>query len=105
MMDARLTGLYHVGGRHAVSKFDFAVMLAQELGLDEALIQPASVADAQLVAPRPCKISLCSARVESALNRKMPTVEDSVARLGQLRRAGYGERLNALIGNHSNASN
>lgn len=105
MMDARLEGLYHVGGRHAVSKFDFAVMLARELALNDSLVEPASVNDSQLLAPRPCNISLCSARLESALNRKMPTVESSIARLGELRRAGYGERLNGLIGNHSNASN
>jgi dTDP-4-dehydrorhamnose reductase len=105
MIDARLTGLYHVGGQGPVSKFDFAVMLARNLGLDEALIQPARVADARLVAPRPRDISLCSSRLESAIGRSMPSVESSVARLGELRRGGYSERLNALIGMQSNATN
>jgi len=105
MMDAKLTGLYHVGGQRPVSKFDFAVMLARDIGLDEALIQPGRSADARLVAPRPCDISLCSSRLESAIGRKMPSVEGSIARLGELRRAGYNERLNALIGNQSNATN
>lgn len=105
MMDARLTGLYHVGGQGPLSKFDVAVRLARDLGLDEALIQPARVADARLTAPRPCKISLRSSRLESAIGRRMPPVESSVARLAELRRAGYAERLNSLIGHQSHATN
>ncbi len=98
MMDAKLTGLYHVGGASPVSKFDFAVKLARELGLDESLIQRACLADGQLGAPRPRNTSLTSARLEKDLGRPMPAIEDSITLLGTLS-SGYVDKLRALVGN------
>jgi len=98
MMDSGLSGLYHLGGSNGVSKFDFAVMLARELGLDETLIDPAKLADVELGAARSLDTSLCSSKVELALGERMASVDSSVTLLGKLRRSGHAERLNALIG-------
>jgi dTDP-4-dehydrorhamnose reductase len=99
MMDANLTGLYHVAGSTPVTKLDFARKLARELELDESLIQPARVADARLAAPRPLNTSLSSGRAETDLGTTMPSIDESIATLGELARSNYSERLKELTGN------
>jgi dTDP-4-dehydrorhamnose reductase len=99
MMDARLSGLYNAGAAGATSKFDFAVSLARELGLDPTLVHPARLADAPLDARRPLNTSLSSAHLEKKLGRAMPTIDEGVALLGKLRASDYPERLNAQLGN------
>lgn len=98
MMDSRLSGVYHLGGSTTLSKHDFAVLLARGLELDEKLVKPAKLTDAELGAPRPRNTSLCSSRVETALGKPMASVESSIALLGKLRHSGHSERLNALFG-------
>jgi dTDP-4-dehydrorhamnose reductase len=98
MMDQNLSGLFHVAGSSPVTKLEFAHMLARELGLDEQLIQPARLADAHLDAPRPRNTALNSERVEAALGRRMTSIADSIALLGEIRQSGYTQQVAALIG-------
>ena len=98
MMDQNLSGLYHVAGATAITKLEFARMLARELEFDQTLIQPAHLADARLEAPRPKNTSLNSSRVEAALGRPMSSIEESIALLGEIRQAGYSQQVAALIG-------
>jgi dTDP-4-dehydrorhamnose reductase len=97
MMDGGLSGLYHLGSTR-VSKFDFVVLLARTLGLDEKLVQPARISDGALRAARPRDTSLCSAQAESALGERMASVESSIVLFEQLRSSGHAGRLNALFG-------
>jgi dTDP-4-dehydrorhamnose reductase len=99
MMDANLTGLYHVNGSTPVSKLDFGRKLARELELDETLIQPARVADAHLAAPRPLNLWLSSRRVEADLGKTMPTIDETISKIGELGRSNYPQRLQELTGN------
>jgi dTDP-4-dehydrorhamnose reductase len=87
-IDSRLQGLHHASARDACSKYDFACRLAAALGLDGALVERASVADANLAARRPLNISLSSLRLESALGRQMPSVEDAISGYVALHAAG-----------------
>jgi len=98
MMDSGLAGVYHLGGSTRLSKHDFAVLLARGLELDEKLVKPAKLADAELGAPRPRNTSLCSSRAEAALGKPMASVESSIALLGKFRQSGHAGRLNALFG-------
>lgn len=86
-IDSRLEGLYHASARDACSKYDFACRLAAALGLDGGLVDRAVVADANLAAPRPLNISLSPLRLESALGRPMPSVEDAISGYAALRLA------------------
>lgn len=99
MMDSGMSGLYHLGGSTQLTKHDFAVLLARVLELDEKLVRPARLSDAELAAERPKNTSLCSSRAEAALGRRMASVDSSIALLANLRHSGYAERLNALFGN------
>lgn len=78
-IDSRLKGLYHASARDACSKYHFARRLAAALGLDSSLVDRAVVADANLAAPRPLNISLSPLRLEGALGRPMPSVEDAIS--------------------------
>jgi len=87
--EASLRGLYHAAARDACTKHEFACKIAAALGFDTSLVDRASIADAKLAAPRPLNMSLSSSRLEAALRRKMPTVDNAVAGYATLRPARY----------------
>lgn len=87
-IDSRLQGLYHASARDACSKYDFACRLGAALGFDSVLVDRASLADAKLAARRPLNTSLSSSRLEGALGRPMPSVEDAIAGYVALHGAG-----------------
>lgn len=45
LIDKRIAGLVHLGGREPVSRFGLAVTLARKLGVDATAINPCSIAD------------------------------------------------------------
>ena len=91
-METRLKGLYHATARNTMTKFDFATSLATALGLDTSLVEKASVAESTLSARRPLNTSLSSVRLEAALRRKMPTVENAISGYAALHSAVYASR-------------
>ncbi len=78
MTERELTGVYHLGARDEISKFDLAVSIAGSLGLDASLIDPATVGEGGLGAPRPLRISLDSSKAAAALGLQLPTVQEGV---------------------------
>lgn len=56
-IEKRLIGVLHLAGER-LSRYDFAVSLAQILGIDKALVKPISLYDAKLIAKRPRDSSL-----------------------------------------------
>lgn len=56
--ERRLPGTIHVAGATRLNRYDFAVGLAENLGLDKSLIQPTSVSDMKWKAKRPRDSSL-----------------------------------------------
>ena len=91
-METRLKGLYHATARNIMTKYDFAVSLATALGLDTDLVERASLAESTLSARRPLNTSLSSLRLEAALRRKMPTVENAISGYATLHSAVYASR-------------
>jgi len=93
MLERRLTGLFHVAGSEACSKYEFAMRLAATFAFNQALVQPINIEDSQLRAPRPKNTSLSTARICGALGRPMPTVDAGLERLKTLRDSGFAARL------------
>jgi dTDP-4-dehydrorhamnose reductase len=87
--EGSLRGLYHAAAKDTCSKYEFACKIAAALGFDTSLVDRASIADAMLAAPRPLNMSLSSSRLEAALRRKMPSVDNAVAGYAALRPARY----------------
>jgi dTDP-4-dehydrorhamnose reductase len=98
MLDKNLQGIYHVVSRDSASKYDFAVRLARQFGLDEALITPVSVSEGGLAAQRSPRLVLSTEKLRQALGRPTPSVEEGIEGLYRLYKAGYPERLRRLAG-------
>jgi dTDP-4-dehydrorhamnose reductase len=93
MVHRDLTGLYHVSGSEAVSKFEFARRVALTFGFDPAKIIPTEITKSKLKAPRPRNTSLNTGKICAALGVSMPDVDSGLRRFAQLRSEGYVERL------------
>jgi dTDP-4-dehydrorhamnose reductase len=97
MLEAELTGVYHVSGGECVNKHDFGVRLARIFGLDPSLVEPVGAAQAALRARRGRQLCLNVDRVERALGAPLPTVEEGLTRFRDLRESGHVEGLKALL--------
>lgn len=93
MVEKGLTGLYHVAGSEVCSKHDFARAVARVFGLDEGLVDAASIEDSDLSAPRPANTSLRTEKIVRALGLSMPDVSSGLHRFRELRESGFSDRL------------
>jgi len=75
-----LAGVYHAAASDAVSKYDFACLLARHLGFDPRLVKRARVEGHPFKAPRAKNLSLNTRKLSSALGRPIVTMEQSVVR-------------------------
>jgi dTDP-4-dehydrorhamnose reductase len=72
----RVSGLYHAAGGTCLTKYDFAVLVANVFGLSTERITPVSIDDIGLTANRPKNLALSSAKLSSVLGRApRPAVE------------------------------
>ena len=84
-------GTVHLGADEgALSKFSFARLLAEEFGLDASLVQPARLAQASLMAPRPLNTSLRCDRARSEFGLPLPKVPSDLGRFRQRQPADKG---------------
>lgn len=74
-------GTFNLGSRNGTSKRDFAVMIAKHLGLPLDHARDGLSSDVPTRAPRPLDLRLDVSRLEAALGRPMPTLEEEVLRL------------------------
>ena len=72
MAELRLSGLYHVVSREALSKYDFGCRIARLFGLDESLITPVSWKDGGLKAARSPNLTLRTEKLAAALGEPLP---------------------------------
>ena len=73
-----LSGIFHAGGADRLSKYDFAMRLAEWGGYSQSLIRAGLVSDAGLVASRPADMSLSTQKLSTALGRSAPGLDDSL---------------------------
>ena len=80
MAEASLSGLFHAGSADPVSKFDFAVMLAEAFDFDRSLIEPTVMAEVTFSASRPMDTSLDSGELARRLG-PLPPVSEGIQHL------------------------
>lgn len=97
MLDRDLTGVYHVVSAEALSKYEFARLLAREFGFDESLITPASCKNGNLRAPRSLHSTLRSDKLAAALGEALPTQAPAMHRFANLYRQGYPQLLRSMF--------
>lgn len=100
MLEAELQGVFHVAGEECLSKHAFGQRVARVFGLEESLIDPGRVEQANLAAPRPKRLCLNSGRIEQALGIRLPSADAGLLRFRQLREQGFVQRLKAFSLTH-----
>jgi len=97
MLEAGLFGVYHVPGADCVSKYAFGESLARAFDLDPELVTWATVESARLAAPRGKQLCLQAFRLLGAIDIKLPSLDQGLSRLRDLRRTGFLDRLRGLV--------
>ena len=96
MLDANLSGLYHVVGSDCISKYQFGVNIARKFGLDERLIAPKSVDEAGLRAPRSPNLTLRIDKLIHDLGASPPSLSTGIERFYTLYQQGYPQRIKQM---------
>lgn len=96
LMSSNRSGLYHVVAPQAISKYAFGVAIARQFGLDERLIQPTSLAQANLKAVRSPNMTLDTAKLQRELSVTLPTIETEIERFWHLWLQGYPTKLRKM---------
>lgn len=74
------SGIYHVTNKGAMTWFDFARLCVDAAGLPQTELTRISSAELSLPARRPAYSVLDTSKVEKALGRALPSVQDALAR-------------------------
>jgi dTDP-4-dehydrorhamnose reductase len=74
-------GLLHLGSTDAVSKLEFAQLIADAYGLDAGLVKPGLLSDVPMKAPRPANTSLNTSLASSVFAKSLPTVRESIEQM------------------------
>jgi len=90
MYHQNLSGIYHVAGTERCSKYAFGQEVARAFGLDENYIEPSSMAEAALKAPRPKDPSLNVAKISKVMDAGLLGVKDGIAWFKELECSGKG---------------
>jgi dTDP-4-dehydrorhamnose reductase len=93
------TGIFHLAGRDRVSRYDFALKLAEMFHCPRSNIRPISLEDLPLKAQRSKDMSLCSKKAEKHLGSRVPALESGLQRLKDLRAAGFQATLENAVKN------
>lgn len=97
VLEAGLSGIYHIASRDSITKYELGVKIAQAFELDADLVQPTESKHAGLQAARPKDLSLEVGKIERDLGVQMPEVNDGVTSLRRLEQEDYRGRLQSLL--------
>ncbi len=76
-----MTGVYNLGSREGMSKADFALALADHLGLNSDCATITQSTQIGGRAPRPRDMRIDVTKIEAALGVKMPTLQEEIEKL------------------------
>jgi len=93
MLEKGLSGLYHVVGSEALTKYDFGVKIARQFGFDEGLIQPISVEESGLKARRSRNLRLSVHKLSTDLGIPIPAVSTGLEKFYTQYTQGYPQKM------------
>ena len=96
MLDAGLSGVYHVVSSEKLSKYDFGTRLAAAFGLDRSLINPVSWRAGGLVAARSPLLTLRTNKVSKALDKEMPGIQEGIDQFFKAYKEGWPQQIRQL---------
>ncbi len=74
-------GVYNIGGKEFLSRFDFTMKIADFFNLDKSLISPVTTEELKQVAPRPLKSGLLILKAETELGYKPHSIHESLVKM------------------------
>jgi len=101
MLKKNLSGLYHVVGRQAMSKYQFGMEVARTFGLSENLICPKSVLMSELTVKRSHNLWLSTHKLSTGLGREIPSFSTGVIEFYTQFQQGYPQKIRGY--QHSDA--
>jgi dTDP-4-dehydrorhamnose reductase len=72
------TGIFHLGGKEFISRYELGTRIAGYFGLDQSLIEPVKSENYPRGARRPVYAGLDCARTEKYLQLSMPAIDDDL---------------------------
>lgn len=78
IIEKNLQGIFNCASRNFISKYEFAVSIANHLGLDKNFLAPASIEDFGFKAKRSKNLTLNTEKLRAALGEELSSVEDSI---------------------------
>lgn len=73
------TGIYNIGGKEFLSRFEFSEIIADYFGLDKSLIKPITTNELKQPARRPLKSGLITLKAETELGYKPHSIKETLA--------------------------
>lgn len=80
MAERNLSGIFHIGGAEYLSRYDFALKVANKFGFDKTRISPVKTEALKQQAKRPLRGGLKTEKARSALQTKLLNVEEGLDR-------------------------
>ena len=93
MLQKGLSGLYHVVGAQAMSKYQFGLEVARTFGLSENLISPQSVENSSLTAKRSHNLWLSTHKLSTDLGHEIPPFSTGLAEFYTQFQQGYPQKI------------
>lgn len=93
MLEKGLSGLYHVVGPEALTKYDFGMKIARQFGFDEGLIRPISVEESGLKAKRSRNLRLSIHKLSTDLGLEIPGVSTGIEKFYTQYTQGYPQKM------------
>jgi dTDP-4-dehydrorhamnose reductase len=97
-LDQGISGLYHIGSVDCYSKYEFGKQMATLFEFDGQLIDPISVDDARLGAPRPKNLCLDCSAFSKLADVELPILQKGLEGFRDQMSAGFRQQLGQLIG-------
>lgn len=79
IIEFKKTGIYNIGGKEYLSRYDFTLRIADFFNLDKILITPITTEELNQPARRPLKSGLITLKAETELGYKPHTISESLA--------------------------
>jgi dTDP-4-dehydrorhamnose reductase len=79
VIEYKKPGIYHIGGREFLSRFEFSLRIADFFNLDKNLIEPITTNELNQVSRRPLKSGLIILKAETELGYKPHTISESLS--------------------------
>ena len=93
MIQKNLSGLYHLVGPQAMSKYQFGIEIARRFGLREAEISPKSINTSSLTARRAHNLCLSTNKLSTALGESLPEFSTGLNEFYNQFEQGYPQKI------------